>query len=264
MNQAIPNSVLLDHMIEASQGNPLSLTHRVRYDAAALWELWGRYPNVDRYTAIRLAVGATLSEPETKATLSSITHLSQASEFNPNSSGEDHDACDTHASLVTSLEPSSDRGDQCSGVTHLIIVEPDLNPFVQQDQDGSVTHKKTVEPAQTSSEIAKPSSRMSPTGAVAKQSPKPMSRSVSATAHGYSPRRRSVMWNIGDPMIKCSIREGKAISPYGQIYLDRKAYEVARNPEIKPIHAHRRAQRYMEKRLLKDLWKEWKSENPRP
>lgn len=72
--------------------------------------------------------------------------------------------------------------------------------------------------------------------------------------HGYSAQRRSRMWNIGDALIKGN-REGK----YRTAYLERKAYEIARDPEIKPIKAHRRAQRYMEKRLLRDLWQAWRA-----
>jgi hypothetical protein len=87
--------------------------------------------------------------------------------------------------------------------------------------------------------------------------------------HGYSPKRRSQVWNIGDAMIKAQVRKVKddadddsgeriALGEYGQTYLDRKAYELARDPEMKPIHAHRSAQRVMEKRLLKHLWQAWR------
>ena len=61
------------------------------------------------------------------------------------------------------------------------------------------------------------------------------------------------MWNIGDALIKGN-RDGE----YRTIYLERKAYELAREPEMKPIKAHRRAQRVMEKRLLKKLWQAWR------
>lgn len=87
--------------------------------------------------------------------------------------------------------------------------------------------------------------------------------------HGYSPKRRSQVWNIGDAMIKAQVRKVKddadddsgeriALGEYGQAYLDRKAYELARDPEMAPIQAHRRAQRVMEKRLLKHLWQAWR------
>jgi hypothetical protein len=87
--------------------------------------------------------------------------------------------------------------------------------------------------------------------------------------HGYSPKRRSQIWNIGDAMIKAQVRkvnddagddtgERMALGAYGHAYLDRKAYELARDPDMQPIKAHRRAQRYMEKRLLKHLWQAWR------
>lgn len=71
--------------------------------------------------------------------------------------------------------------------------------------------------------------------------------------HGYNPERRSRMWNIGDTLIK-----GNRDGGYRTAYLARKEYELARDPEMKPIKAHRRAQRYMEKRLLKYLWQAWR------
>lgn len=89
---------------------------------------------------------------------------------------------------------------------------------------------------------------------------------------GYSKARRSRLFVIGDSMIK-------AQGPYREIYLARKAYEVERAallgltvaPSAKiPAkrkaefrsegHIHRRAQRYMEKRLLRDLWRAWRAE----
>jgi hypothetical protein len=92
-----------------------------------------------------------------------------------------------------------------------------------------------------------------------------------AIRHGYSPRRRSTMFVIGDSLLKCQ-------GPYREIYLARKAYEVqkaeAAGLTVKPAaqikkgeadkcmsqgHIHARAQRYMEKRLLRDLWIAWKN-----
>lgn len=75
-------------------------------------------------------------------------------------------------------------------------------------------------------------------------------------AAGYSMRRRSRMWNIGDALIKGN-RDGR----YRTLYLQRKAYELAREPDMQPIKAHRRAQYYMEKRLLRDLWRAWRMAN---
>lgn len=69
-----------------------------------------------------------------------------------------------------------------------------------------------------------------------------------ALDHGYSPSRRSVAWNIG----ACLLKAG---GPYKKIYDARKAIELER-VETKG-HAHNRAQRYVEKRLLRDLWVAW-------
>lgn len=74
-----------------------------------------------------------------------------------------------------------------------------------------------------------------------------------ALEQGYAPRRRSLMYVIGDSLIK------KA-SPFRELYLARKAYEHARAPAMSKMHAHRRAQRYMEKRLLRDLWRAWRAD----
>lgn len=68
---------------------------------------------------------------------------------------------------------------------------------------------------------------------------------------GYSPPRRSRMWTIGDSLMKGN-RDGK----YRTIYLSQKEKYIARGwPKL---HSHRAAQRYMEQRLLKDLWRAWR------
>ena len=87
--------------------------------------------------------------------------------------------------------------------------------------------------------------------------------------HGYNATRRSKMFVIGDVLIKTA-------GVYREVYLARKDYERARAEaaglavlpsakigkanaatSISDGHIHRRAQRYMEKRLLKDLWQAW-------
>lgn len=89
-------------------------------------------------------------------------------------------------------------------------------------------------------------------------------------AHGYNAKRRAYMFVIGDVMVK----QGEF---YRQVYLDRKQYEIdiavssglivlpsAKIPaalkeyHISQGHIHKRAQRYMEKKLLRDLWREWR------
>jgi hypothetical protein len=88
--------------------------------------------------------------------------------------------------------------------------------------------------------------------------------------HGYNPSRRSQMFVIGDVLVKVG-------DTYRQVYLARKQDErakaEARGLTVSPaakipkgrkdeflsdMAVHRRAQRYMEKRLLRDLWQAWR------
>lgn len=87
--------------------------------------------------------------------------------------------------------------------------------------------------------------------------------------HGYNRQRRSYIFVIGDNMVKMG-------DAYRRVYLDRKEYERQRAVDAGLIvapsakipakrqheficdgHIHRRAKRYMEKRLLRDLWQAW-------
>lgn len=89
-------------------------------------------------------------------------------------------------------------------------------------------------------------------------------------AHGYSRSRRSLIWVAGDALIKKS-------GPWYALYRERKAEECRKAEAAGLIvmpanhipsdgrahyrslnHIHRRAQRYMEKRLLRDLWRAWR------
>jgi len=88
-------------------------------------------------------------------------------------------------------------------------------------------------------------------------------------AHGYSPKRRAIMFVIGDSLVKSSDR-------YRPVYLAEKERQRAkaeaegltvapaakipkgRTDEFRSDgHIHKRAQRYMEKQLLADLWCAW-------
>jgi hypothetical protein len=71
-----------------------------------------------------------------------------------------------------------------------------------------------------------------------------------AIVHGYNPSRRAVAFNLGECLIKAGSR-------YKAVYDERKAAEMTRDGATK-IHAHRRAARYMVKRVLRDLWIEAK------
>jgi hypothetical protein len=76
-----------------------------------------------------------------------------------------------------------------------------------------------------------------------------------AIAHGYVAERRSLVFMLGDCLIK-----GNQDEPYRKLYDERKAFELARLPDdAKGVKgwAHLRASRYMQKRVLVDLWKAW-------
>ena len=90
------------------------------------------------------------------------------------------------------------------------------------------------------------------------------------TVEGYNRFRRSRLYGaVAEPLLK-------AQGPYREIYLHRKAYEIARAEALgltvapgakipkkdavhyrSAMHVHRRAHRYMEKRLLRHLWRAW-------
>lgn len=96
-----------------------------------------------------------------------------------------------------------------------------------------------------------------------------------ATLMGYSADRRAVLrGRIGD-----AIKKRPVTRDYRQVYVDRKAYEIAKAeaegltvapagkiPASKPEqyrslgHIDNRALRYMEKRILRDLWRQWRRE----
>lgn len=93
-----------------------------------------------------------------------------------------------------------------------------------------------------------------------------------ALVHGYVPRRRALMWNIGETILKAQIRNPRgpdnkptgdrfAIGQYGQIYIDRRALEATKDERDCVIH--NRSKRYIEKRLLRELWKAWRAAIPR-
>lgn len=106
-----------------------------------------------------------------------------------------------------------------------------------------------------------------------------------ALAHGYSPRRRSIMWNIGNgliggmgngprPFVGEDISAREDWSPYQRLFVERMRYEAERDPEahMKPPvekdgvaresfckHAASRAKRYVEKRFLRELYSAWRA-----
>jgi len=91
-----------------------------------------------------------------------------------------------------------------------------------------------------------------------------------ALEHGYSPSRRAVIWTLGDSMFRAG-------GHYADLCRERKAYErekaAAEGLEVVPAakipknrkdefrsdgHVHNRSKRWMEKRLIRDLWRAWR------
>lgn len=93
---------------------------------------------------------------------------------------------------------------------------------------------------------------------------------AAAILHGYSPQRRSVMWNIGDCIVKAggplrelydarkltehakAKAEGLTVAPAGKI--PKKDADKYRSEG----HVHNRAKRYVEKRVLVLIWRGWR------
>lgn len=110
-------------------------------------------------------------------------------------------------------------------------------------------------------------------------------------AAGYSPRRRSAMWNVGGtliggmgkgprPLVGEDIEDRADWSEYQKVFVQRLRHEAVRDPEAhaKPpvlnkktgelresfsAHAAARAKRYVEKRFVLHLWQEWRRITPK-
>lgn len=88
-----------------------------------------------------------------------------------------------------------------------------------------------------------------------------------AIRQGFSPNRRSTVWNLGSNMLRTQSglptgRRYKAREPghFRLGYDARKAYELANG--LPKAHAHNRAKRYMEKKLVRNIWRAWRDAGP--
>ncbi len=87
------------------------------------------------------------------------------------------------------------------------------------------------------------------------------------TEAGYSPARRSVIWSVGDAVFKHQSQRAdketgevtREAGPYRVVYDNYKARKTEELPEESKGHIHNMALRYMEKRLLKNLWQAWRA-----
>jgi hypothetical protein len=107
-----------------------------------------------------------------------------------------------------------------------------------------------------------------------------------ALIHGYSPSRRSHLWNIGNgligamghgprPMVGEDITLRSEWTEYQQMFVARCRYECETHPDLfkmatvekngetlesYPKHVQARAKRYVEKKFLRDLHARWRKE----
>jgi hypothetical protein len=84
--------------------------------------------------------------------------------------------------------------------------------------------------------------------------------------HGYSPRRRSELWTIIHSLLMKQIAKGGvATGPYGEHYVRKKSEYLAtwedRGWLPKGINGHcdNAARRYAGKKLIRDVWREWRA-----
>ncbi len=75
-----------------------------------------------------------------------------------------------------------------------------------------------------------------------------------AKKHRFNPQRRSIMHVIGSSLLKYT----RGPNPYRDLYLARKEWERAKQPEAPAFILHKMSQRYVEKRLLLHLWRAWR------
>lgn len=83
-----------------------------------------------------------------------------------------------------------------------------------------------------------------------------------AYAIGYSKRRRSTSWTVADSFLRRQLAHKdkktggikKEAGPYGQMY-----YEAEKAPDAPPVAHDKRARRYVEKALIRDLWCAWQA-----
>lgn len=86
---------------------------------------------------------------------------------------------------------------------------------------------------------------------------------------GFSPNRRSMVWSMGATMLRTQSelpegprRRARPPGPFRLGYDARKSYELANG--LPKGHAHNRAKRYMEKKLVRNIWRAWRESNAPP
>ncbi len=69
----------------------------------------------------------------------------------------------------------------------------------------------------------------------------------------WNPLMRNLCWKIGKAFLMSK-------SPYKKLYDDRKKWETKKYKKLTKMHIHNRAQRFMIKRFLADLWLFWREQ----
>lgn len=80
--------------------------------------------------------------------------------------------------------------------------------------------------------------------------------------YGYSPRRRSIMFNIGKNMVMAN-KDGDKDGVYRTRYLEAKALFAKKHPDYKPLRCDLHGTLCAAKMLLRDLWVEWNGHPPK-
>ena len=70
--------------------------------------------------------------------------------------------------------------------------------------------------------------------------------------HGYSKKRRAVVYNLGE----CLVKQGDD-NPWRGLYLRKKSEFISSGKSERPLHANKHAKRVMTKQALKELWCVW-------
>lgn len=76
--------------------------------------------------------------------------------------------------------------------------------------------------------------------------------------HGFSGRRRAIVSNLGECLLKNNYTGTREDGYYRTVYVEQKEKEIVKAPDKWQEVWHRRAKRYMEKRFIKHLWQAWK------
>ncbi|MGJ4804448.1 hypothetical protein [Luteimonas sp. SDU82] len=90
---------------------------------------------------------------------------------------------------------------------------------------------------------------------------------AAAIAHGYSPSRRAIVWQVGSSLFRAQSERrdqhtGAVIREAGSYRLGYDARKTYERPRVaSAAHAHNRASRYMEKKLIRNLWDGWRVAN---